>query len=194
MTNKLGKSLFKTQEIQSVNSNILYYQNSYSSIAYFLVALYLLFNSEYTLVNHYIIFLLVNISIVSYLWWAKQNKIIHILDIILYSSLIFTIGLYISVKNTEITSNQFICYNLLFIFTIILLIYININIIKLVNLLSGVFSLISLYYNKNITVLIIFVSSVLFKLLDSSRFKIPLLSGTVWFHILSAIGYLNMVK
>ncbi len=196
MDPKIGKSLFNTQEIKSTNSDIQYYQNSISSFSYLLSSYYLILFTNCNLINSYIIFLLFSMSIVSYLWWAKQKKIIHIFDIFLYSCLILTIGLYTKVISNEYQQQQFFIYSGLFIFSLIILINFNfINLIKFINILSGIFSFIILYKNNYLYVLSIFSISVLFKFIDSSGlFKLTFISGTAMFHILSALGYAFLIK
>ncbi|VVU94637.1 hypothetical protein CPAV1605_362 [seawater metagenome] len=196
MIPKIGKSLFNTQEIKSVNSNIQYYQNSISSFAYLIASFYLLLYTKYTLINSYIIFLLFIMGIISYLWWAKQNEIIHIFDILIYSSLILIIGLKIKVKIHEINESQFFIYNIIFLISLLLLLNLNrLNIIKIINVISGIYSFIYLYYNESFLVVSILCLSIFLKLVDSLKlFKLSLISGTALFHILSAVGYLLLLK
>ena len=197
-----NQSLFSTQEHYSDNQYMYYYQNSLSSFAYLIPSIYLLFKySKYTKINVPIEDVIVQLnlfllSFVSFLWWASQRQYIHNYDIVLYSNSIVLIGLFSLSKNKVISNKLFIGTFSVFIALMLYLIYVkNRNTIKLVNISSSVFSGYALIQNKYNDVFCIFIMSVIFKLLDTYflNFDIYIMSGTAWFHTISAVGYLFLL-
>ena len=198
-----NQSLFSTQEHYYDSQYMYYYQNSLSSFAYLIPSIYLLFkyfnyskNSE--LIEDIIVLInLFLLSFVSFLWWASQRQYIHNYDIVLYSNSIVLIGLYTLSKNKLINIRLFLGTFSVFFSFIVYCIYVNNrNTIKLINISSGVFSGYSLVRNKYNDVFCIFMMSVIFKLLDTYylNFDIYLMSGTAWFHTISAFGYLFLLQ
>jgi hypothetical protein len=112
---------------------------------------------------------------------------------VLYSNLIILIGLFTLLKKNIITQLVFI--NLFTIFSGIIIFLVktnNHNLIKKINICSGLFSGYSLtMYTNYYKILFIFIISIMFKLNDTYNFNNYnlLISGTAWFHILSALGY-----
>ena len=197
-----NQSLFSTQEHYSDNQYMYYYQNSLSSFAYLIPSIYLLFKySNYykkiVMIEDSIVLLnLFFLSFVSFLWWASQRQYIHNYDIVLYSNSIILIGLYSLSKNKLISIRLFIGTLSVFIALIVYLIYVkNRHTIKLINISSSVFSGYALIRNKYNDVFCIFIMSVIFKLLDTYflNFDIYIMSGTAWFHTISAFGYLFLL-
>ena len=195
-------SLFSTQEHYSDTQYMYYCQNSVSSFAYLIPSIYLLFKySKYSKNNELIEDIIVQInlfllSFVSFLWWASQRQYIHNYDIVLYSNSIVLIGVYSLSKNKVISIRLFLGTFILFISLILYLIYVNNrNTIKLINISSGVFSGYALIRNKYIDIFCIFMISVIFKLLDTYllNYDIYIMSGTAWFHTISAFGYLFLL-
>ncbi len=198
-------SLFSTQEHYSDSQYMYYYQNSVSSFAYLIPSIYV-FNKKYKHYNDYkyIIFIedtivqlnLFLLSFVSFLWWASQRHYIHNYDIVLYSNSIVLIGLYSLSKNKLISNKLFIGAFSVFIALIVYLIHVNNrDTIKLMNLTSSVFSGYALIRNKYNDVFCIFIMSIIFKLIDTYflNFDMYIMSGTAWFHTISAFGYLFLV-
>jgi hypothetical protein len=190
-------SIFKTHEAK-INSNyIYYYENTLSSIAYLFSAIFIFHNLKKTNnlnIEHAIIIInLFFISFISFLWWASQRKYIHQIDIVLYSNLIVLIGLYTLFKKNIITQLVFINLFTIFLGIIIFLVKTNNhNLIKQINIGSGLFSGYSLImYTNYYKILFIFIISIMFKLNDTYNFNncYLFISGTAWFHILSALGY-----
>lgn len=193
-------SIFKTQETKINTKFIYYYENSISSIAYLFTAIYLLYNfkknNKFNIENTIIIINLFLISFISFLWWASQRKYIHQIDIVLYSNLIILIGLYTLLKKHIISQLEFITIFTIFLCFIIFLVKTNNHkLIKPINIISGIVSGYSLImFTKNYMILFIFILSILFKLNDTFNNNLNisyyvLISGTAWFHILSAFGY-----
>ena len=106
------------------------------------------------------------------------------------------IGLYSLSKNKLISTRLIIGILNVFIALILYLIYVNNRkTIKLINISSGVFSGYALIRNKYIDVFCIFIISIIFKLLDTYLLNcdIYIMSGTAWFHTISALGYLFLL-
>ena len=190
-------SIFKTHEAK-INSNyIYYYENTLSSIAYLFSAIFIFHNLKKTNnlnIEHAIIIInLFFISFISFLWWASQRKYINQIDIVLYSNLIVLIGLYTLFKKNIITQLVFINLFTIFLGIIIFLVKTNNhNLIKQINIGSGLFSGYSLImYTNYYKILFIFIISIILKLNDTYNFNNCdlFISGTAWFHILSALGY-----
>ena len=192
-------SLFKTQEEKTESNYIYYYENTLSSIAYLLSAIYLSYNlnknNNLNIEHGIIIINLFLISLISFLWWASQRKYIHQIDIVLYSNLIILIGLYTLLKQHIINKKIFISIFTLFLGFIIFLVKTNnTKRIKQINIMSGILSGYSLIIFTNYyKITSIFIISIVFKLQDTynifnNNYDI-LISGTAWFHILSALGY-----
>jgi len=190
-------SLFKTQEEKKNSNYIYYYENTLSSLAYLFSAIVVFYNCKKTNnLNIEEVVILINlflISIISLLWWASQRKYIHQIDIVLYSNLIILIGLYALLKKNSITQLVFINLFTIFLGLIIFLVKTNNhNLIKQINIGSGLFSGYSLImYTNYDKILLIFLISIMFKLHDTYNFNNYdlFISGTAWFHIVSAVGY-----
>jgi len=196
-------SLFSTQEHYSDNQFMYYYQNSISSFAYLIPCIYLLFTySKYSKNNvsiedGIVLINLLLLSFVSFLWWASQRQYIHNYDIVLYSNSIILIGLYSLSKHKVFSNKLFIETFSLFIVLLLYLIYDNNrNTIKLINISSGLFSGYALIRTKYSDVFCIFIVSVIFKLIDTYvlNYDMYIMSGTAWFHIISALGYLFLLQ
>ena len=190
-------SIFKTQEEKKMSDYIYYYENTLSSLSYLFSAIFILNNLKKTNnlnIEHALIIInLFFISFISFLWWASQRKYIHQIDIVLYSNLIVLIGLYTLLKKNIITQLVFINLFTIFLGIIIFLVKTNNhNLIKQINIGSGLFSGYSLImYTNYYKILFIFIISIMFKLNDTYNFNNYdlFISGTAWFHILSALGY-----
>lgn len=190
---KETESLFKTQEKKSKNW-CMYPFNSYSSLFY-LIILEKLYKKDLNFINIYGIIITISLTISSFLWWARRNKNIHLVDINSYSLLIFYIGIYYLYN---LSDKKYIYKNLL-IFITILVIFTTLvkkKNVKLFNYIGGVLSFIILTYYSNsliqylgIFLLLLSVKQKFFdtyNIIDFNKYK--LISGTGWFHIFSALG------
>ena len=194
---KSKSSLFKSQEIQS-NKGLKYPFNSYSSFIY-LILLTNYYNKNINLFNFIGIFIIISLTISSYLWWGYRNIYIHKIDIISYSSIIFYLGFLILINNYE-SYNIKLYITILFIILIFFISFIVNNnyrfLIKITNIISVSFSTClvlqqNLTFNRTFGLFLIFLSISLkicdtYYIIDFNKFK--LCSGTGWFHIISGIG------
>lgn len=192
-----GKSVFTSQESKLNNCFILYKHNTLSSISYIISGIYIkYFTKSYPLISYTISNNLIFLGIISSLWWATQRLSIQLIDIGLYSTMLSTIGFY----SLAIYLNQDKNINNIYILTTILFnlypVFSKLKYIKLINILSCLFSVISLLFiiNKSPIYssigLFITLLSLIFKLNDSFNFldyKLPI-SGTAIFHWLSGLG------
>jgi len=102
-------------------------------------------------------------------------------------TIIILIGLYTLLKKNSITQLVFINLFTIFLGLIIFLVKTNNhNLIKQINIGSGLFSVFSLIMYTNYSkILLIFLISIMFKLQDTYNFNNYdlFISGTAWFHI-----------
>ena len=187
------QSLFKSQEVR--RSNIFYYPfNAYTSLFYLMPIIPLFKKIQvFELIG---IIILVILTIFSLLWWGIRDKQTQIIDIVSYSSLIMYIGFYYLYKKSSIDKN-----NLIGIFLFLMILVLSITVVekvymRIINVLSVIFSLLVFihYFESNTELLgiALIIISLILKIGDSLALidynKLKLISGTGWFHILSAIG------
>lgn len=190
---EVNESLFGSQERKSKNW-CMYPFNSYSSFFY-LIILKKLYKKDLSFINIYGITITILLTLSSFLWWERQNKDIQLVDINSYSILIFYLGIYYLYNKSD---KKYIYENLLIIITILVffITLIKKNNIKLLNYIGVVFSfIIVLYYSENLIQylgLFLLLLSIILKLCDTHNIidfnKYNLISGTGWFHIISALG------
>lgn len=191
-------SLFKTQEKISKNKYIYYYQNSLSSFIYLFSGFYICINRKnYNFSSIIIEILLILLSFVSFFWWASQRLLIHKVDVLLYSSFLLIPGLhYYTLKNVI---NNIIFISILIIFNFMNYILIKKKyylFIKLINFLSIIFSIYSLYEIKNLILydVSLFFISFFCKFGDTFKFiNYKNISGTALFHIISGLAYGTLI-
>ena len=190
------ESVFKSQEVRS--DTIPYYPfNAYSSLFY-LVPLFAFFKNKNNLklFDFIGIIILLCLTFASLFWWSTRDKYIQLIDIALYSSLIFYIGFYYLFKKTDIDEDLILNMFIILFIIIVSISLIEKNYIRIVNVLGVIFSLIvfTKYVKSNIEVLgiLLIVISFVLKICDTLNYidynKLNLISGTGWFHILSALG------